>query len=115
MAHETVFQVGFAFGVLSLAFYVALTALLYQLFIPVNRGLSLIAAFLSVVGCAIQAVGSLFQFAALALWRGGGSLSGFTADQVRALGLMFLRFNGQASYIGLVFFGLFLLLIGYLI
>ena len=42
-------------------------------------------------------------------------MSGFTADQVRALGLVFLKLSGQANYIALVFFGLFLLLIGYII
>jgi hypothetical protein len=42
------------------AFYIAVTLLFYYLFKPVNRGLSLLAAFFSLVGCAND-VRSLFH------------------------------------------------------
>jgi hypothetical protein len=45
VAHETAFRAGIVFGLISLAFYIALTALLYQVFRPVSRTLSLLAAF----------------------------------------------------------------------
>jgi hypothetical protein len=54
---------GFAAGLIAGACYVAVTLLFYYLFKPVNRNLSLLAAFLSLVGCAIGPL-SLFVHAA---------------------------------------------------
>jgi hypothetical protein len=47
MAHEPSFRLGFAADIIAFASYIALTALLYELFKPVNRSLSLVAAFFS--------------------------------------------------------------------
>jgi len=46
-----------AVTLLSYAFYVALTLLFYRMFRPVNARLSLLAAFFSLVGCAIEVLG----------------------------------------------------------
>jgi Domain of unknown function (DUF4386) len=75
LAHEASFQLGFALGLISIACYVAVTALFYQLFKPVSRSLSLLAAFFSLVGLAIQAFGSLFQLAPLVVLGGSPYLS----------------------------------------
>jgi hypothetical protein len=115
LAHEPLFRLGLATGLIATAFYIAVTALFYGLFKPVNRSLALLAAFFSLVGCAIQAFGSLFQLAPLVVLGGGPYLSVFKVEQLQALALMLLKLNAQASYIYLVFFGLFDLLIGYLI
>lgn len=53
-------QLAFAFNVISLAFYVAVTILFYRLFTPVHQGFSLLAALVSLAGCTVQALG-LFQ------------------------------------------------------
>ena len=95
--------------------YIAVTVLFYGLFKPVNKTISLLAASFSLVGCAIQAFGSLFQVAPLVVLEGSPYLSVFKADQLQAVALMFLKLNDQAAYIYLVFFGLFNVLIGYLI
>ena len=65
LAHQPLFRLGLATGLISTACYVAVTALFYDLFKPVNRSLSLLAAFFSLVGCAILAFASLFQLAPL--------------------------------------------------
>ena len=44
---------GFVSGLIAGACYVAVTLLFYHLFKPVNRNLSLLAAFISLAGCAI--------------------------------------------------------------
>jgi hypothetical protein len=49
------------------------------------------------------------------LLKGAPYLSGFTADQLQALSYMFLVVRARANDIGLVFFGLHCLGIGYLI
>jgi Domain of unknown function (DUF4386) len=53
-------RVGFAAGLVAAACYIAVTLLFYDLFKPVSRNLSLLAAVLSLVGCAVGPL-SLFR------------------------------------------------------
>ena len=53
-----------AANLISTAFYVAATVLVYGLLKPVNRSLSLLAAIFSFVGCAIGVLGSLVNLRA---------------------------------------------------
>jgi Domain of unknown function (DUF4386) len=115
LAHQPLFRLGIATGLIATACYVAVTALFYDLFKPVNRSLSLLAAFFSLVGCAILAFASLFQLAPLVVLGGGQYLSVFKVEQLRALASLFLELYGQGVNICFVFFGVYCLLIGYLI
>jgi hypothetical protein len=115
LAHESLFRLGLATGLIATACYIAVTAFFYGLFKPVNRGLSLLAAFFSLVGCAILALGSLFQIAPLVVLGGSQYLGVFKVEQLRALALMSLELHSQAVNICFVFFGFYCLLIGYLI
>jgi hypothetical protein len=114
-AHEPLFRLGLGTGLIATAWYIALTALLYELFKPVNRSVSLVAAFFSLVGCAIQAFGSVFQFAPLVISGSSADLSAFKPEQSQALALILFKLDSQAQTITLVFFGLYCLLIGFLI
>jgi len=69
MAHQPLFRLGLATGLIATACYIAVTALFYDLFKPVNRSLSLLAAFFSLVGCGILTFGSLFQLAPWSSWK----------------------------------------------
>jgi hypothetical protein len=116
LAHEPLWRWGFAADIIAFASYVTLTALLYELFKPVNRSLSLVAAFVSLVASVVQAMSSLFHLAPLVLLGGAPYLSVFKVEQLQALALVFLRLRAAAYHnIGLVFFGLYLLLVGILI
>src|ERR1700683_3456510 len=115
LAHEPLFRLGVATGLIATACYVAVTALFYDLFAPVNRRLSLLAAFFSLVGCAILVFASLFQLAPLVVLGGGQYLSAFKVEQLRALAFLFLELYGQGVNLCFVFFGVYCLLIGYLI
>jgi uncharacterized protein DUF4386 len=115
LAHESSFRLGYALTLISTACYVAVAALFYQLFRPVSRSFALMAAFFSLVGCVITAVQSLFQLASLVVLGGGQYSSVFNVKQLQALAQMFLDLNLQAGYVAIVFFGVFDLLIGYLI
>jgi Domain of unknown function (DUF4386) len=97
------------------AFHIAWAFLFYDLLKPVNRSVSLLAAFVILVGCAVQTVTSLLYLAPLLVLQGVSSLSAFTPHQVQALALVFLNLNELAYQIYLVFFGLWCVLIGYLI
>ncbi|MGA2424281.1 MAG: DUF4386 domain-containing protein [Terriglobales bacterium] len=115
LAHESLFRVGFAINLIATALYIAVTALFYDLFKPVNRSLSLLAAFFSLVGCAIQAFSYVFYLAPFVLLGGSQYLSVFKVEQLQALALMLLKLRSQAEQIDLVFFGFYDLLIGCLI
>jgi hypothetical protein len=115
MAHQPMFRLGLATGLIATVGYIVVTAFFYELFKPVNRSLSLLAAFFSLVGCAVSTLGSLFQLAPLVVLGGSPYLSVFKVEQLRALALMFLELNTQAVTIYLVFFAFYDLLIGYLI
>jgi len=115
LAHERLFRLSMAVGLVGTALYVAVTVLFYGLFKPVNKTVALLAAFFSLVGCAIQACGSLFRVAPFVVLEGSPDNSAFNADQLQAIAMMSIKLNIQAAYIYLVFFGMFNLLIGYLI
>jgi hypothetical protein len=106
---------GFAANVIQFVCYIAVTGLFYELFKPVNRGLSLLAAFFSLVGCTIGAVSCLFELAPLVVLGGAPSLNVFKVEQLHALALMFLKLYALCFNLSFVFFGFYCLLIGYLI
>jgi hypothetical protein len=115
LGHERLFWLGFASSLIGVAFHLAWALLMYLLLKPVNRTLSLLAAFFVLVSCAMQALTSLLYLAPLPILQGGSSLSAFTAEQLQGLALMFLKLNQYAFNIDLVFFGLWCVLTGYLI
>src|SRR5260370_34413655 len=114
LAHEPLFRLGFAADLLAIACYIAFTGLLYALFKPVNRSVSLLAAFFSLVGCIIQSSGCVFEFAPLIVLKGAQHLSVFKVEALQALAYIFLKLYSQAYTIALVFSGFFTLLIVYL-
>jgi hypothetical protein len=114
LTHESLFRLGWTANLAATACYVVVTALFYDLFKPVSRSLSLLAAFFSLVGCAVGAASGFFRIAPLAVLGGGQHSSVFNVEQLQALALLFLKLQARASGIGLVFFGFYCLLIGYL-
>src|SRR6516162_6938254 len=56
-------RLGIALGLIAGLCYVVVTLLFYFIFRPVNKTLSLLAAFVSLVGCAIGPVSAGFHFA----------------------------------------------------
>ncbi len=116
LAHVSSWRWGFAGDIVSFATYIALTSLLYELFKPVNRSVSLVGAFFGLAASVVQAMSSLFHLAPLILLGGAQYLRVFTAEQLQALALVFLRLRAAAYHnIGLVFFGLYCFLVGILI
>jgi uncharacterized protein DUF4386 len=115
LGHERLFRLGFASSLIGVGFHLAWALLLYELLKPVNRRLSLLAAFVILVGCSIQALTSLLYLAPLVVLQDGSSLSAFAPGQLQALALMFLKLNAYAFDIYLVFFGFWCVLTGYLI
>jgi len=115
LAHETLYRSGFAVDLVANALYIGLTALFYRLFEPVNRGLSLLAAFFSLVGCAVQIFGDIFQLAPLVILADNSLLGAFKVEQLQSAALLCVKLHAQSVSIALVFFAFYDLFIGYLI
>ena len=116
LANETLFRLGTASLLISTAFYIGATLFVYEVLRPVNRSLSLLAAFFSLVACAVGAVSCVFDLVPFILLKGTPSLTAaFTVDQLQALVLMFLKVRVQANDIALALFGLHCFGVGYLI
>jgi hypothetical protein len=115
MAHESLYQMAFAGELLLVANYLVVVALFHTMLRPVNRTVSLIATFFGLMGCAIQAGAAVFQLAPMAVLGGAKYLSVFKVAELQAQAYLFLRLYNQAYGIALVFFGFFMLLIGYLV
>jgi len=115
LAHESLYRFGLAADLVMLVCYIAVTLLFYGLFKPVSRSLSLLAVFFSMVGIAILAVNSLNHLAPLVFLGGANYLGAFEITQLQALALMSLRMHARGYSIAGVFFGIYMLLLGYLI
>ena len=115
LAYKSLFQLGFAVYLVEMACQIAMTALFYDLLNPAGRSLSLLAAFFGLTGCVIKTVSRVFFIAPLFVLGGAHYLSVFSAEQLQALALLFLKVNDHGAAIALVFFGFYALLTGYLI
>jgi Domain of unknown function (DUF4386) len=115
MAHQSLYQLGFACDFLSVACYVVVVVLFHQLLKPVNGSVSRLAACFGFMGCIIMAVGGVFQLAPLSVLGNASYSSAFSAEQLQAQAYLLLKLYNQAYSIALISFGFFDLLIGYLI
>jgi hypothetical protein len=115
LAHRGLLQLGFAVYLIEMACQVAITALFYDLLKPAGRSVSLVAAFLGLTGSIIKTFSRVFFIAPLFILGGAHYLSVFSAEQLQALALLFLKVNDRGAGIALVFFGFYAILTGYLI
>src|SRR5579864_2691722 len=115
VGHERLFWVGFASSLIGVMFHIAWGLLVYDLFKVVNRRVSLFAMFVMLMSCAIQALTAVLYGAPMLVVNAGTTFSAFTTEQMQALAYMFIRLNGYAFNTNLVFFGLWCVLVGYLI
>src|SRR5256886_8371441 len=109
------FQLGFAVYLIEMACQIAITALFYDLLKPAGRSVSLVAAFLGLAGSVIKTFSRVFFIAPLFVLGGAHYLSVFSAEQLQALALLFLKVSDRGAATALVFFGYYALLTGYLI
>ncbi len=81
---------------------------------PVNRYMSLLAAFFGLLSTATFAVAELFYFAPSLLAKRSESLNAFSPDQLSALALLSFKVFAVGAWIFTVFYGLGWILRGYL-
>src|SRR6266853_2447025 len=97
LAHRGLFQLGYAVYLIEMACQIAMTALFYDLLKPAGRSVSLLAAFLGFAGCVIKTFSRVFFITPLFVLGGAHYLSVFSAEQLQALALLFLRVNDHGA------------------
>lgn len=111
---EWLFRMGFAADLIVFLADVALAVILYRLFAPLGRTMSTLAAAFRLTQTAIIGLNLLNMFAALLIVRDATYLDGFEAEQSQALALQLLDMHKYGYILGLTFFGVSTLIIGYL-
>lgn len=109
------FRLGIVADIFVLMLEVALTVMLYRLFKPINRTVSLVAAFCRLAMSVVMGLNLLNYLIPLLLLSGSDYLSAFESDQLHALALLFLETHQYGVYIWGLFFGFHLIALGYLI
>jgi hypothetical protein len=108
MANEFLFRLTFVGHLLSGVTYLGLTALLYHLLKPVGRTVSFVAV-------AIGGVSLAAHIAPVVLPGRTSSEAAFTVTQLQAMALLAYWLRLQMFSMGMVFFGIQCILVGYLI
>ena len=114
-ASEGLFRIGMASDSIVFLIEILLTVLLYVLLKPVNKTLSLAAAFSRLAMTVIQGINLLNHFIVLLLISGTGYLAVFAPDQLQALVMLFLNAHESVVLIWGLFFALHLWVSGYLV
>lgn len=115
LTHASLYRAGFAVDLVSNLIYVALTALLFGLFRPVNPTLALLAAFFSLVGCTVQIMGELLRLAPSVVLANPQLANAFGAHQLQAAALLGVILYRSVFQISFVLFACFELVTGFLI
>jgi hypothetical protein len=95
--------------------FIFLVLALYQLLKPVNRNQAALMVILFLVSVPIAMLNAVNHFAALLLSSGADFLTAFPAEQLQALVPFFIELNDYGIYIAYIFWGLWLIPLGYLV
>ena len=115
LSSPSIFRIGFAADTMMLLSDVAIAVLFYVLLRPVSKTLALTAAVFRLTQAAILGGNLLNYYAALLLLSGDGYASVFNAEQLSALAMLLLEMHSHGYDLGLLFFGLSSLVLGYLV
>jgi hypothetical protein len=115
LASLWLFRTSIASDIIMLVFDVVVALALFVLLKHVHKGLALLAAFFRLVMNAILGINLINLLIAVQFIHGARSLAMFNADQLHALSTVFLNAHGSGYDVSLVFFGIHLFIIGYLV
>ncbi len=115
MASESLFPLSIVSSLIVQLGHIWLVLVLYKLLKPVNKNHALLMVIFLLVGVPITMLSELNKFAALLLLSGADYLTAFTADQLQALVPLFLDLYAHGVSIAWIFWGLWLLPMGYLV
>lgn len=112
---EMLYRLGFVADLINIICGIPMDLIFFILFMSVNRNLNILAILFAIPMNAIIAVNLLNQFTPLLLLENAHHLSSFSSNQLATLSLNSLNLQSEGYAIGLVFFGFYCLIIGYLI
>ncbi|GAA3930365.1 DUF4386 family protein [Chitinophaga oryziterrae] len=112
---EMLYRLGFVADLTNFIIGLPCILIFYILFKQVNKHLATLAIFFVIIQTAIIAVNLLNQASPLLFLGGGQYLKSFQPDQLAMLSNHALDLQAEGYAIGLVFFGFYCLIIGYLI
>ncbi|AEA46667.1 DUF4386 domain-containing protein [Archaeoglobus veneficus] len=115
MANELLFRTAIDSFIIVVILDVVVAWALYVLLKPVNKSLSLLAAWFRLVYATIFGISLHNFFSVLLLLSGADYLTVFETGQLHAQVMLFLNAFSYGWLIGLVFFGLHLSVLGYLV
>jgi hypothetical protein len=115
LASELQFRLGIVVTLLVQVVNIFVVLALYRLLKSVNRNMALLMVIFILLGVPIAMLNELNQFAVLVLLHNANSLTGFTVDQLQALVPLLLNLHQQGINIAGIFWGLWLLPMGYLV
>jgi hypothetical protein len=113
--HEMLFRWGFTADIINFAVGIPAILIIYYFFKRVNKLLAQIALAFVIIQTAIIAVNLLNQISPLLILSNESYLNTFPPNQLATLSLLSLNIQAQGYGIGLVFFGFYCLVIGFLI
>lgn len=115
LASELWFRFGFVSELSMLMCDIGVATLLYILFRDFSRNWSLLFTFFRLTSIIVLSVVSLTHYAALFFLKGANYLSVFNTEQLNAFALLSVKLHGSGYNISLLFFGIHLIILGYLI
>ena len=115
MGNDFLFRIGILSFIIMVVFDVLLAWALYVLLRPVNKNLSMLSGWLRLINSTIFGIALYHLFNVLQILSGAEYLKVFNTDQLQAKVMLSLNTFNYTWLIGLVFFGLHLLVLGYLI
>ncbi|MFZ0311388.1 MAG: DUF4386 domain-containing protein [Candidatus Korobacteraceae bacterium] len=115
VAHETLFRLGIASGLIGQAGFIFVAWALYALFKGVDQRQAALMVILIVVQVPIAFLNELNAIAALVLVRGADFLSIFDKPQREALAMLFLNLHDHGFNVAEIFWGLWLFPLGLLV
>jgi hypothetical protein len=115
MGSELFFRIGFVTELVSAVFFILAAWALYVLLKPVNKNLALLFLLLNLSGVAVECINTLNLFAALQFLSGANYLNVFQTGQLQAMAMSFLNSYTNGFMIAQIFFGTWLLPLGYLV
>ena len=113
--HELLFRWGFVADIINFVVGLPTIIIIYHFFKRVNKLLVQIALAFVIIQTAIIAVNLLNQISPLLILSDESYLNTFQPNQLATLSLLSLNLQAQGYGIGLVFFGFYCLIIGFLI
>ncbi len=115
MASESLYVSGIVSWLISQTVFILLVYVLYKLLKPVNKNHAFLMVMFVLVAVPISFINELNKFVALLLLSGADYLTAFDVDQLQALVPLFLDLHEYGIHINSMFFGLWLLPLGYLV